>query len=243
MENVLGRKQSIKNEDWLAAVSRIEELVPRVELDKLVEDTVKEILLQTAGKKAAYAWSGGKDSLVLGEMCRRADITECMIGICNLEYPEFLTWIQEHKPENLEILNTGQDMGWLEEHKDMLFPADSKAASRWFSIVQHRAQAKYYKAHDLDLILLGRRRADGNYCGKGGNIYTDSKGVTRYSPLAGWKHEAVLAYIHSDSVIVDRVLERKLVGDTDDGRDLKEQIADLEVLLRAYRSGQIAERL
>ena len=43
--------------------------------------------------------------------------------------------------------------------------------------------------------------------------------------------------------IVDRVLERKLVGDTDDGRDLKEQIADLEVLLRAYRSGQIAERL
>ena len=49
--------------------------------------------------------------------------------------------------------------------------------------------------------------------------------------------------IHSDSVIVDRVLERKLVGDTDDGRDLKEQIADLEVLLRAYRSGQIAERL
>ena len=48
--------------------------------------------------------------------------------------------------------------------------------------------------------------------------------------------------IHSDSVIVNRVLERKLVGDTDDGRDLKEQIADLEVLLRAYRSGQIAER-
>ena len=106
MENVLGRKQSIKNEDWLAAVSRIEELVPRVELDKLVEDTVKEIRLQAAGKKAAYAWSGGKDSLVLGEICRRADITECMIGICNLEYPEFLTWIQEHKPENLEILNT-----------------------------------------------------------------------------------------------------------------------------------------
>ena len=49
--------------------------------------------------------------------------------------------------------------------------------------------------------------------------------------------------IHSESVIVNRVLERKLVGDTDVGRDLKEQIADLEVLLRAYRSGQIAERL
>ena len=49
--------------------------------------------------------------------------------------------------------------------------------------------------------------------------------------------------IHSDSVIVNRVLERKLVGDTDVGRDLREQIADLEVLLRAYRSGRIAEKV
>ncbi len=49
--------------------------------------------------------------------------------------------------------------------------------------------------------------------------------------------------IHSDSVIVNRVLERKLVGDTDVGRDLRKQIADLEVLLAAYRSGQIAERV
>ena len=49
--------------------------------------------------------------------------------------------------------------------------------------------------------------------------------------------------IHSDSVIVNRVLERKLVGDTDVGRDLREQIADLEVLLESYRSGQIAERV
>lgn len=196
MENILGKKQSMKNEDWLAAVGRIEELISKAELDKLVEDTIKEICLQTAGKKAAYAWSGGKDSLVLGEICKQADITECMIGICNLEYPDFLTWIMEHKPENLEVINTGQDMIWLEKHKDMLFPADSKAASRWFSIVQHRAQAKYYKAHDLDMILLGRRRADGNYCGKNGNIYTNGKGITRYSPLAGWKHEEILAYIH-----------------------------------------------
>ena len=49
--------------------------------------------------------------------------------------------------------------------------------------------------------------------------------------------------IHSDSIVVKRVLERKLVGDTDVGRELKEQIRDLEVLLAAYRSGRIAERL
>ena len=49
--------------------------------------------------------------------------------------------------------------------------------------------------------------------------------------------------IHSDSTVVERVLERKKVGDTDTGRELKEQIEDLEVLMAAYRSGQIAERL
>ena len=49
--------------------------------------------------------------------------------------------------------------------------------------------------------------------------------------------------IHSDSIVVKRVLERKLVGDTDIGKDLKEQIEDLECLLEASRSGKIAERL
>ena len=38
--------------------------------------------------------------------------------------------------------------------------------------------------------------ADGNYVGKGDNIYTNSQGVTRYSPLSDWTHEQVLAYIH-----------------------------------------------
>lgn len=49
--------------------------------------------------------------------------------------------------------------------------------------------------------------------------------------------------IHSDSTIVKRVVERKLVGDTDVGRELQEQILDLERLLAAYRSGKIAERM
>lgn len=48
--------------------------------------------------------------------------------------------------------------------------------------------------------------------------------------------------IHSDSVIIQRVMERKLVGDTDSGRKLKADIADLEYLLEAYRSGRIIEK-
>lgn len=48
--------------------------------------------------------------------------------------------------------------------------------------------------------------------------------------------------IHSDSIIVKRVAERKLVGDTDAGRVLREKISDLEMLLEAYYSGEVVEK-
>ncbi len=49
--------------------------------------------------------------------------------------------------------------------------------------------------------------------------------------------------IHSEYMVVKRVLERRLVGDTDVGRELKEQVRDLERLLAAYRSGDIIEKI
>lgn len=49
--------------------------------------------------------------------------------------------------------------------------------------------------------------------------------------------------IHAKSMTVKLMAERKLVGDTDIGRDLKEQIKDLEELLCSYRSGRIAEKM
>ena len=91
--------------------------------------------------------------------------------------------------------NVGLDLDWLAKHESMLFPQNSSIAGHWFSIVQHKAQRKYFLRNSLDMVLLGRRRTDGNYTGKGGNIYTDSKGVTRFSPIADWRHEDVLALI------------------------------------------------
>ena len=196
MKKILGKKQNISNEEWIKAMGNIEEYVTREELELVVAITLDEIEKTINNKKVAYAWSGGKDSIVLGHICERAGIEDCVLGICNLEYPAFLNWVHKNKPKKLEIINTGQDLDWLAKHQEMLFPQDSKKTARWYSIVQHNAQNKYYKKHDLDILILGRRRADGNYVGKGSNIYTDGKGITRYSPLANWKHEFILAYIH-----------------------------------------------
>ena len=49
--------------------------------------------------------------------------------------------------------------------------------------------------------------------------------------------------IHSEITVVQRAHDRILVGDTDNGTELKEQISDLEQLLSAYRNGEIIEKL
>jgi len=205
----LGKKQRIKNEDWVAVLDKIEQSVSREELDRLVDKTIEEIKKKTNGKKAAYAWSGGKDSLVLGEICRMIGIMPCVLVICNLEYKAFTEWVDNNKPPELSIINTGQDMQWLAAHPHMLFPQDSKYAAQWFHIVQHRGQERYYRENGLDILLLGRRRADGNYVGKGDNIYTNSRGITRYSPLSDWTHEHILAFIHYHNIPMPPIYDWK----------------------------------
>lgn len=98
----LGRKQRIDNGAWLDAVATIEEAVSRAELDELTAATVADIKAVTAGKCAAYAWSAGKDSIVLGKLCEAAGVTDSMIGVCDLEYPAFAAWM--HRAEDVAAL-------------------------------------------------------------------------------------------------------------------------------------------
>ena len=44
-------------------------------------------------------------------------------------------------------------------------------------------------------------------------------------------------------MVVKRLMNRVLVGDTDVGKELREQVASLERLLEAYRNGEITEKL
>lgn len=196
MKTIIGKKQTSDNAAFVRAWQSIEELVSRDEAAALVEETAEKIRRETAGKRAGYAWSGGKDSLALQYVCEKAGVTDCVLGIAKeLEYPAFLEWVGANKPAGLRIWNNDKlTMQWLANHPEMLFPQKSTQAARWFSIIQHRAQAWFFRELDLDVIILGRRTQDGNHTG--GGIYTDGKGVTRFSPIMDWKHEQVLAVIH-----------------------------------------------
>ena len=47
--------------------------------------------------------------------------------------------------------------------------------------------------------------------------------------------------IHSKTIVVERNLNRRLVRDTDDGRQLRKQSDDLKRLLLAYRLGRVKQ--
>lgn len=196
MRTIIGKKQAADNATFVQAWQHIEELVSRDEAASLVERTIADIREKTAGKRVGYAWSGGKDSLALQYVCEQAGVHQCVLGVAaDLEYPAFLSWVEQNRPANLRIWNNENlTMQWVAEHPDMLFPQSSQQAARWFSLIQHRAQARFFKERNLDIIALGRRVQDGNYTG--GGLYTDAKGITRYSPIKDWKHEEILAVIH-----------------------------------------------
>ena len=86
--------------------------------------------------------------------------------------------------------------------RNYLIPVHSEVESaadvEYEAVAAGRVLAQMENAgNSLNIIILGRRKADGNYTGpKGQNIYTNKQGVTRYSPIVDWSHEEVLAVCH-----------------------------------------------
>lgn len=191
---MIGRKQQTSETDWHVAIAGIESTVYRSAVEARMAATVRSVRETCAGKRVAYGWSGGKDSVLLGEVMRRAGFAQCCMVICNLEFPEFLRWATDHMPGSLEIVNTGQDLRWLAAHEEWLFPTTAAAAAKWFAAVQHRGQTTYFHKHRLDVLVTGRRRADGNNIRTA--VDTNGQGVTRFHPLADWSHEELLAAMH-----------------------------------------------
>lgn len=181
------------HEHFVAAMSRIEELVQRDEYERKKAGAVARVK-HFAGKRPAFAWSGGKDSIALQVVCEAAGVYECCLGMSNLEYPAFLQWITDHMPHELAVYSNGWDLEWLARNPKMLFPKTAKIAAEWFKGTQHAAQKRFFKVFKATTLFLGRRLADGNFCGKG--FAYESQGVYRVSPIADWTHEDVLACLH-----------------------------------------------
>lgn len=197
---VLGRKRSIPDQRvWLAAMATARDHWPDRKLDDLIDRTLTDIINVTTGKRCGYGWSGGKDAQALRYLMDLAGIKESVLATTDLGFPAMARWLKMNAPDGLESINTGQNLAWLADNPECLFPS-SKVAGRLMGSTNQLGQDIAYRRNGWDLLITGRRRLDGNYCGPGNAVYSNGKGITRYSPMAGWTHEAVFALLQREQI-------------------------------------------
>lgn len=194
---VLGSKHHVTDDQWNQVTRDIENHVTRTELDNLVDYTIEKIKTTAHGKRVAYGWSGGKDSIALGWLMEQAGIRESIFAMMkDLEFPTFVTWAEENAPDGCTIIDTGHSWQWLRDNPNMLFGV-GKYAAKWPVIRHQRQQTKYFHDNNLDIFAHGRRTMDGNHVGpNNGAPYTRRDGQTNWSPIADWTHEEIIALLH-----------------------------------------------
>lgn len=201
MKKVLGRKQSMKPADeqlWWNVINHIEDYVSREESARATDIARARILKMTNGKKAAYAWSGGKDSLVISDLCRSIGVTACQCFVSGIEYPAWEKFLLLNAPPNCEIINVGFDLDFIAKHDKLLF-AQGKIEQFWNVNVRQKYLKKYILDKKLEVLILGRRTIDGNVCGKNG-VRIQRQGGIVYSPIFDWSHELLFAYLHYNKI-------------------------------------------
>lgn len=188
----IARKQAGDHTGFQRAWENIEALVPRWWVDDLIECSARLASAITGDlERVAYGWSGGKDSIALGLVMDAAGISDCVCVITRLEYPSFLAWATEWMPDGLTVVDRQEIcLPWLATRPDMLFPVDARTANQWFNLVQRTGQREYYSECNLDGLIVGRRKADGNHPKQ---RFTDKDGRVWVSPILDWTHEDVLA--------------------------------------------------
>lgn len=204
-ERIIPRKQNSKQSHWIEAVENIENLVSFDRVKELEREAVEWLKQSTKGKKVAYGWSGGKDSQVLRYICEKAGITDAVLVTTELEYTDFYDFVEEHAPKGLTTLYRGFDWEYIKKNPKYLFPKDTKLIEKYWAKIQRVGCRDYYFNNDIEQMIIGRRKADGNYCPK--RIYSVKSGYTQNLPLMDWTHEEMLAYIHYYNVPLPKIYE------------------------------------
>lgn len=184
------------NEDFLTLRRDATKIVSRDHVESRISEAVDRInRLSERYGKPALAWSGGKDSRVLELIAGRAGITNGVLGISRFEFPSFLTWLEKHQPSTIETIRCPLGYDFLRKNPDMIFAADSAIVARWCQLKHISAQYKYAKENHVRLMLLGRRRQDGNYLGNEEGFSFEKDGVIIAAPIGDWSHAEIFATI------------------------------------------------
>lgn len=197
----LPRKSSFTDEEVIATWERITELVSREEAQAAVEAAAAEMRSVLGSKlRPALAWSGGKDSLAVEVVYEASGYP--MRGVCSvasdLEFPAMLEYQQTRHPENVVLINRHDlNLDWLAKNPRYCFPKKGNDAQVYTVEVTRWGQHEYQHRVHPDVMIMGRRKADGNWFDRSNpyNISKNSHGMVSYSPIRDWSHELTLAVV------------------------------------------------
>ena len=201
MKRILGRKQNLTEESesqWRNVINNIEKYVSRDEVEIATAVARQRIKSIIKGLNAAYSWSGGKDSLVIADLCQSIGVTKCQCFFTDLEYPAWRKFIEENKPNDCDMIKIPIDLNYLANHEEMIF-AKGRFFQEWNRQIRQVPLLKLLHNTDINVIVLGHRTIDGNVCGKNGIRFKAANKIL-FSPIYDWNHELLLAYMHYHNI-------------------------------------------
>lgn len=194
----------IKKADWDVVRStwdHIQELVPEAHVQAKARATIETLRQLAQGHTVGVAWSGGKDSQALRTLVELSGIPAQYFQI--LVQPEFEFTAQEefyaaNRPAGCDVVRLDRGLEWVLAYPRRLFPNQPALYTAWSS-PKWQAQHAWAAEHGVDLLLMGRRRQDGNNTGKAGFL-TSKTGVITYCGIRDWLHEEVFALLSYHNV-------------------------------------------
>lgn len=182
-----------KNLDWFKELYRdADKRMSRGQCQDLCGAIGERMRLRLHRRRAVYGWSGGKDSVVLAHIMQGAGIL--IPGACvltHLEYPIVNEFCHRHKPRGVQVVRTDHDVSWLLANRQFLFPTDAAVKARCYALVHQRYLDRFAALVGADVLILGRRRLDGNIIPA--EFYPAEGKADRYNPIANTPHEFIWA--------------------------------------------------
>lgn len=167
------------------------------------EQAIERICAYARPEDLCYAWSGGKDSLVIEWLCRAAGVSGGILYVPNLdvEWTFMQSWWEQELPIDCSIYrDAGLNLGFYQRHPHLL-TAYNAGANQHYNMPKWTAQFAYAEGRKAQAIIMGRRTIDGNPCGPHG-VSGGRNGVQVLNPIYDWSHEDVLAFIRYKKLVL-----------------------------------------